>query len=58
MPEALIVVDVQDAFDDPVWGARSNPACEDNVVALIDPWRRRGEPVVQRWSPASEMVGR
>ena len=46
MPEALIVVDVQDAFGDPVWGARNNPACEDNVVALIDAWRRRGEPIV------------
>ena len=46
MPEALIVVDVQRAFDDPVWGRRNNPACEDNVAALIDAWRRRGEPIV------------
>src|SRR5215212_7761425 len=46
MPEALIVVDVQRGFSDPVWGARNNPACEDNVAKLIDAWRRRGEPLV------------
>ena len=46
MPEALIVVDVQRAFDDPWWGTRNNPACEENVAALIDAWRRRGEPIV------------
>lgn len=44
--EALIVVDVQKAFADPRWGQRNNPACEDNVGALIDDFRRRGEPVV------------
>ena len=46
MPEALIVVDVQRAFDDPVWGRRDNPACEDNIASLIDTWRQRGEPLV------------
>ena len=45
--EALIVVDVQKAFDlDPSWGPRNNPACEENVAALIADFRRRGEPVV------------
>ena len=46
MAEALIVVDVQRAFDDPWWGTRNNPACEENVAALIDAWRRRGKPIV------------
>lgn len=46
MTEALIVVDVQTAFDDPSWGPRNNPACEQNVADLIDAYRRRGEPVV------------
>jgi nicotinamidase-related amidase len=43
---ALIVVDVQQGFDDPVWGPRNNPACEENVGALIDAWRAEGQPIV------------
>jgi nicotinamidase-related amidase len=46
MAEALIVVDVQRGFDDPAWGTRNNPACEDNIARLIDAYRRRGEPLV------------
>ena len=47
MDRALIVVDVQRAFDDAgFWGARNNPACEDNVAALIDAYRRRGDALV------------
>jgi nicotinamidase-related amidase len=43
---ALVVVDVQRAFDEPVWGRRDNPSCEDNVAALIAEWRAHGRPVV------------
>src|SRR3954451_6112720 len=44
---ALIVVDVQRAFDDTgYWGRRNNPACEANVAALIEAWRARGRPLV------------
>jgi nicotinamidase-related amidase len=43
---ALIVVDVQQGFDDPVWGPRNNPACEEHVAALIDAWRAEGQPIV------------
>ena len=43
---ALIVIDVQKGFAAPVWGRRNNPACESNIVALIDHWRDRGLPVV------------
>jgi len=44
---ALIVIDVQRGFDDEkYWGPRNNPACEDNIVRLIDTWRERGWPIV------------
>ena len=44
---ALVVVDVQRGFDDAAyWGRRDNPACEDNVLALLARWRERGRPVV------------
>ncbi len=44
--EALIVVDLQRAFDEPSWGPRNNPACERNVARLVDDFRDRGEAVV------------
>lgn len=44
---ALIVVDVQKAFDDEAWwGRRNNPDCEANVGALIKRWRELGRPLV------------
>ena len=47
---ALVVVDVQKAFDDHAhWsptGRRNNPDCEANVAALIADWRRHGRPLV------------
>lgn len=43
---ALVVVDVQEGFNDPSWGQRNNPACEANIVALLAAWRQAGEPIV------------
>lgn len=43
---ALLVIDLQVGFDDPVWGARNNPACESNIVALVTAWKAAGRPVV------------
>ena len=44
---ALLVVDVQKGMAEAsYWGPRNNPACEDNIAALIRAWRERGQPVV------------
>ncbi len=44
---ALVVVDVQEAFDDAAyWGTRNNPDCEANVAALIAAWRAADRPLV------------
>jgi nicotinamidase-related amidase len=44
---ALVVVDVQEAFEDgDYWGRRNNPDCEANVATLIDAWRAAGGPIV------------
>jgi nicotinamidase-related amidase len=44
---ALVVVDFQKAFDDTgYWGRRNNPACEENVGALIEAWRAHRQPLV------------
>ena len=47
MTRALIVIDMQRAFDDlDFWGDTANPDCERNVAALIGAWERSGEPIV------------
>lgn len=47
MTRALIVIDMQRAFDDlDYWGVTTNPDCERNVAALIDAWTDAGEPIV------------
>ena len=43
---ALLVIDVQEGFDDPSWGRRNTPDCEANVAALIADWRAAGRPLV------------
>lgn len=44
---ALIVIDVQAAFDDAdYWGSRDNPSCEKNIASLIALWRTKSWPLV------------
>ena len=45
-PAALVVIDVQRGFDDPVFGPRDRPGAEANVARLIADWRRREAPVI------------
>ena len=42
----LIVVDMQEAIDDPRWGPRNNPDAENNIARLIARWRMEGLPLV------------
>lgn len=43
---ALIIIDVQKGFDDPVWGTRNNPDAESNIAALLEAWRNSGRPII------------
>ncbi|MBS9719114.1 cysteine hydrolase [Tianweitania sp. BSSL-BM11] len=43
---ALLVIDMQNAIDDPVWGRRGQPHVEDRIALLLEAWRARRLPVV------------
>lgn len=42
----LLVVDVQQAFDDRAWGARNNPQAETNIARLLAAWRAADAPII------------
>lgn len=43
---ALIVIDVQQGFDDPYWGDRDNPDAEANIARLVQAWADAARPIV------------
>ena len=42
---ALILIDIQNAWDDPVWGRRNNPDAETNIATLLQAWRQTERPL-------------
>lgn len=42
---ALVVIDVQNAIDDPKWGPRNNPGAEANIAKLLAAWRDSGRTI-------------
>jgi len=42
----LIVIDVQQGFDDPLWGKRNNPRAEENIATLLKAWRTTDHPII------------
>lgn len=46
MREALVIIDMQQGFDEPVWGQRNNPDAERNGLGLLELFRARGHQVI------------
>ena len=42
---ALILIDIQKGFEDPMWGRRNNPDAETNIASLLHVWRQTGRPI-------------
>lgn len=43
---ALVIIDVQQGFEDAVWGKRNNPQAEINMAELLQAWRDSDRPVI------------
>lgn len=43
---ALLLIDVQQGFDDPRWGRRNNPCAEKRIADLLAAWRAADRPVI------------
>ncbi|NKE35380.1 cysteine hydrolase [Natronococcus sp. JC468] len=42
----LVLIDLQEGFDDPAWGTRNNPDAERRAAELLEGWREADRPVV------------
>ncbi|MGC5326242.1 cysteine hydrolase family protein [Brevibacillus sp. SYSU BS000544] len=43
---ALLLIDVQNHFDDRSLGRRNNPDAEENMAALLQMWRKTNRPII------------
>lgn len=43
---ALLLIDIQQAFNDPSWGQRNNPSADANMEKLLTLWRENNLPVI------------
>lgn len=43
---ALLIIDVQEAFNDRTWGERNNRNAEKNISKILDIWRKNGLQVI------------
>lgn len=41
----LVIIDMQEGFNDPLWGTRNNKNLEGNVARLLGHWRESGQPI-------------
>lgn len=46
MSAALIIIDMQNAMDDPAWGRSAPKNVVASVATLLAKWRERGDPVI------------
>ncbi|NGQ95128.1 cysteine hydrolase [Brevibacillus sp. SYP-B805] len=55
---ALLLIDVQHAFDHPSWGSRNNPDAEENMAKILAVWRETNRPVIhiQHVNPSPESL--
>jgi nicotinamidase-related amidase len=54
---ALILIDVQQAFDDASWGPRNNPGAEARIADALAAWRSEGAPVIHVRHQSEEAGG-